>query len=121
MVVCHTVVVIKTIGVNSLKHRHLPVKSVRGALVPGGILEQVFLVIILCIVPGPRCFYCCDNLLVFGSKMLLLHLLRHTTGNRLLLWCIEENGRAVFCVDEVHIKNKHGGGVWNARVPLSTP
>lgn len=96
-------------------------KSVRGALVPSGVLEQVFLVIILGIVPGPRCLYRRDNLLVFGSKMLLLHLLRHTTGNRLLLWCMEENGRTVFYVDEVHIKNKYGGGVWNARVPRSTP
>jgi len=68
---------------------------VRRALVPTGILEQEFLVIVLGIVPGPCRLYCVDNFLVFGSEMLPLHLLRHTTGNSLLLWCMEENGGAI--------------------------
>jgi len=40
--------------------------------------------------------------------MLLLHLLRHTTGNRLLLWSMEENGGTVFYIDEVYINNGRG-------------
>ena len=86
-------------------------KFVRGAVIPSRILEQVFLVVILGVVPGPRCLYRCDNLLVFGGKMFLLHLLRYTTGNHLLLWCMEENGRTVFYVDEVYVDNRHSGGV----------
>ena len=86
-------------------------KSVRRALVPTGIPEQVFLVIVLGIVPGSRCFYCCDNLLVLGSEMLLLHLLRHTTSNLLLLWCIEENGGAIFYMKHTSAMDAEGGVV----------
>lgn len=84
---------------------------VRGALVPTGILEQVFLVIVLSIVPGSCCPYCRDNLLTFGSEMLPLHLLRHTTGNLLLLWGMEENGGAVFYIYEAYINDGHRKGV----------
>jgi len=71
------------------------VKFVRRALVPSGVLEQILLVIVLRVIPGPRFFYGRDNLLPFGSKMFLLHLLRYTTGNRLLLWRVEEDRRTV--------------------------
>jgi len=74
------------------------VKFVRRALVPTWILEQILLVIVLGIIPGPCCLHSCDNLLFFGSKMFLLHFLRHTTGNRLLFWGMEEYSGAIFWI-----------------------
>ena len=74
-----------------------PVKFVRRALVPIRVLEQIFLVVVLCIIPGPRCFCGRDNLLPFGSKMFLLHLLHHTTSNLLLLWRVKEDSGTVLC------------------------
>lgn len=72
-------------------------KSVRRALVPTRVLEQVLLVVVLGIIPGPRCLYGRGDFLFFGGKMLLLHFLRHTAGNRLLLWGMEEYSGAVLC------------------------
>jgi hypothetical protein len=72
-------------------------ESVRGALVPIRVLEEILLVVTLSIVPRPRFLYSCDNLLPFGSKVLLLHLLCYATGNRLLLRGVEEYGGAVLC------------------------
>jgi hypothetical protein len=72
------------------KHEQLPVHFVRGALIASWILKQILLVIVLGIIPGSCCLYSSDNLLFFRSKMCLLHLPRHTTDNRLLLWGMEE-------------------------------
>ena len=80
------------------KQQQSPVKSVRRALVPTRVLEQILLVIVLGIIPGPRCLYSRGNFLFFGSKMLLLHFLRHSTGNHLLLWGMEEYSGAVLCM-----------------------
>ena len=80
------------------KYEQLPVQFVRGALVATWILEQKLLVIVLSIIPGSCCLYGGNDLLFFGSKMFLLHFLRHTTDNRLLLWGMEEYGGAIFCM-----------------------
>lgn len=78
------------------KHKQLPVQFVRWALVASWILEQILLVIALSIIPGSSCLYRSDDLLFFRSEMFLLHFLRHTTGNRLLLWGIEEYSGTIF-------------------------
>ena len=69
---------------------------VRGTLVASWILEQKLLVIVLSIIPGSCCLYSSDDLLLFRSKMFLQHLLRHTTGNCLLLWGMEEYSGTIF-------------------------
>jgi hypothetical protein len=68
-------------------------------------------VVVLGIVPESRCIYRRDYFLALGGKMLLLHLLRYTSSDRLLLWCVEENRRTVFYVDKGYIKNERGRGL----------
>ena len=93
----HTAVVIEGYIISGSENEQLPVKSVRRALVPSRVAEQILLVIVLGIVPGPRRLYSRDDLLLLGRKMLLLHLLRYTMSNRLLFGSMEENSGAVFC------------------------
>jgi hypothetical protein len=79
-----------------LQHEQLPVQFVGGALVATWILEQILLVIVLGIIPESCCLCGSDDLLFFRSEMFLLHFLRHTTGNRLLLWGMEEYSGTIF-------------------------
>jgi hypothetical protein len=80
----------------SERTNNLPVQFVRGALVAAWILEQILLVIVLSIIPGSCCLYNSDDLLFFRSEMFLLHFLRHTMDNRLLLWGMEEYSGTIF-------------------------
>ena len=90
------VAIIKLRNLRLRKHEQLPVQFVCGTLVATWILEQKLLVIVLSIIPGSCCLQSSDNLLFFRSKMFLLHFLRHTTGNRLLFWGMEEYSGTIF-------------------------
>lgn len=71
-------------------------RSVRRALVPTWILEQVLLVIILRIVPLLCLLDAGNDLLAHRVKVLLLDLLRHTFCDTFLFRSIEEDSGAIF-------------------------
>ena len=56
------------------------------------MVEQVQLVVILCVPPLPRLHNLRDNLLSFGRKMLRLDLFGHALSNSLLLRRMGEDG-----------------------------
>jgi hypothetical protein len=66
-------------------------------LVAVRILEQVKLVIVLCIPPLRGLLYLGDDLFALGGKVFRLDLLCHALRDGLLFWGIREDRRAVFC------------------------
>ena len=72
-------------------------QSMSGTLVPCRVLEEVFLVVFLGIVPRARRGDLCDDFLVPDVEVLHLHLGRHALCDLLLFGGVEEDGGAVFC------------------------
>ncbi len=66
------------------------------ALVPTQILEQVLLMILLCIKPRPSFDDLCHNFLAFRSEILLLDLGGNLFGDLCLVGTVSKDDRAVF-------------------------
>lgn len=66
------------------------------ALVTVRVLKEIFLVVVLCVVPPSRWLDRGDDLLAFWVEVLLLNLSGNLFGYTLLFWSVVENGRAVF-------------------------
>lgn len=68
----------------------------RWTLITIWIVEQIFLMVLLRIIPWTGWENFCDNFLALGVKVKTLNVLCYTFSNLFLLGCGEENGRAVF-------------------------
>lgn len=74
----------------------LPMLYMRWALITIWIVEQILLMVLLRVIPWACGENFCDDLLALGVKVKTLNVLCYTFGDVFLLWCGEENGRAVF-------------------------
>ena len=66
-------------------------------LISIGILKEIKLVVVFCIIPWTRLNNLSNNLLALWIKVLLLDLRCHLFRDGLLLWRMEPNDRTVFC------------------------